>query len=46
MFLGWATHTTYGDEGCRVFKWGIQNGKDFCLKVNTLNGNDRKNFEN
>ena len=22
----------YGNTGCRVFKEGIQNGKDFCLQ--------------
>ena len=32
----------YGNTGCPVFKWGVQNWKDFCLKIN------RKllNFEN
>ena len=24
----------YGNTGCRVFKWGVQNWKDFCLKIN------------
>ena len=23
----------YGNTGCRVFKWGVQNWKDFCLKI-------------
>ena len=26
----------YGNTGCRVFKWEIQNWKDFCLKINIL----------
>jgi hypothetical protein len=26
--------TSYGNKGCRVFKWGIQNWKDFCLIIN------------
>ena len=29
----------YGNTHCRVFKWGIQNQKDFCLKINILKGN-------
>ena len=24
----------YCNTGCRVFNWGIQNWKDFCLKIN------------
>ena len=31
--------TSYGNRGRRVFKRGIQNWKDFCLKINMLNGN-------
>ena len=27
-------HEDYGNTGCRVFKWGVQNWKDFCLKIN------------
>ena len=27
-------HSDYGNTGCRVFKWGIQNLKDFHLKMN------------
>ena len=26
--------TAYGNKGCRVFKQGVQNWKDFCLKIN------------
>ena len=29
----------YGNTGCRVFKWGVQNLKDFCLKINRPKGN-------
>ena len=29
----------YGNTGCRVFKLGVQNYKDFCLKINILKGN-------
>ena len=34
----------YGNTGCRFFKWGVQNWKDVCLKINI----PRKllNFEN
>ena len=31
----------YGNTGCRVFKQGVQNWKDFCLKINIPKGNDR-----
>ena len=24
----------YGNTGCRVFERGVQNWKDFCLKIN------------
>ena len=27
------------DTGCWVFKWRVQNWKDFCLKINTPKGN-------
>ena len=27
-------HPYYGNMGCRVFKQGVQNWKDFCLKIN------------
>ena len=30
----------YGNTGCGVFKQGIQNWKDFCLKINITKGND------
>ena len=30
---------SYGSTGCRVFKQGIQNWKDFCLKINIPKGN-------
>ena len=23
----------YGNTGCGVFKWGVQNQKDFCLRI-------------
>ena len=29
----------YGNTGCGIFKWGIQNWKDFCLKINIPQGN-------
>ena len=29
----------YGNTGCQVFKRGVPNWKDFCLKVNMLKGN-------
>ena len=29
----------YGNTVCRVFKWGVQNWKDFCLKINIPKGN-------
>ena len=29
----------YGNTGCRVFKRGVQNLKDFCLRINVLKGN-------
>ena len=29
----------YGNTGCRVFKKGIQNWKDFCQKINIPKGN-------
>ena len=29
----------YGNTGCGVFKRGIQNWKDFCLRINKLKGN-------
>ena len=31
----------YGNTGCRVFKQGLQNWKDFCLKINI----PRENYE-
>ena len=36
----------YGNTGCRVFKRGVQNGKDFCLRNNMLTGNYVLTFEN
>ena len=30
----------YGSTGCGVFKRGVQNKKDFCLRINKLKGND------
>ena len=29
----------YGNTGCRVFKWGVQNWKYFCLRINLPKGN-------
>ena len=29
----------YGNTGCGVFKRGVQNQKDFCLRINILKGN-------
>ena len=29
----------YGNMGCRVFKRGVQNWKDVCLKINIPKGN-------
>ena len=34
FFDDFFTYNHYGNMGCRVFKWGIQNWKDFCLKIN------------
>jgi hypothetical protein len=30
---------SYGNTGCRFFKSGVQNQKDFCLKINIHKGN-------
>ena len=35
----------YDNTGCQIFKWGVQNWKDFCLKINIQKGN-WLNFEN
>ena len=32
-------HVQYGNTGCGVFKRGVQNQKDFCLRINILKGN-------
>ena len=29
----------YGNTGCGVFKWGVQNWKGFCIRINILKGN-------
>ena len=29
----------YGNTGCGVFRRGVQNQKDFCLRINILKGN-------
>ena len=29
----------YGSTGCQVFKLGVQNQKDFCLRINIPKGN-------
>ena len=31
--------TQYGNTGCGVFKQGVQNQKDFSLRINILKGN-------
>ena len=33
------TYVYYDNTGCRVFKRGVQNQKDFCLRINILKGN-------
>ena len=37
--LWWHDTSDYGNTGCRVFKQGIKNWKDFCLKINIPKGN-------
>ena len=38
--LGFQQHVLgYGNTGCGVFKRGIQNQKDFCIKINIPKGN-------
>ena len=32
-------HLEYGNKGCGDFKRGVQNSKDFCLRINILKGN-------
>ena len=32
-------HQNYSSTGCGVFKRGIQNYKDFCIKINVPKGN-------
>jgi hypothetical protein len=32
--VSWVMSMGYGSTGCRVFKWGVQNWKDFWLKIN------------
>ena len=34
LMITWAYSALYGNTGCWVFKRGIQNYKDFCLKIN------------
>ena len=29
----------YGSTSCQVFKWGVQNWNDFCLKINIIKVN-------
>ena len=29
----------YGNTGCGVFKWGVQNSRGFCLRINILKVN-------
>lgn len=29
-----SSNESYGNTGCRVFKRGVQNWKDFCLRIN------------
>jgi hypothetical protein len=35
---------TYGNTGCGVFKRGIQNYKNLCLRINILKGNYELSF--
>ena len=37
--ISWVLTDYYGNTGCGVFKWGVQNSKDFCLRINILKGN-------
>ena len=30
----WGRYARYGNTGCGVFKRGVQNYKDFCLRIN------------
>ena len=39
QFSVYKTLIRYGNTGCRVFKRGVQNWKDFCLKINIPKGN-------
>ena len=44
--IGWIVDfkkigSSYGNTGCRVFKWGVQDWKYFCLKINIPKGNYR-----
>ena len=39
MITLFAVTRAYGSTGCRVFKRGVQNWKDFCLKINIPKGN-------
>ena len=31
--------TQYGNTGCGVFKWEVQNSKGYCIRINILKGN-------
>ena len=35
------SHAHYGNMGCGVFKRGVQNQKDFCIRINIPKGNYR-----
>ena len=36
----------YGNTGCGVFKQGVQNQKDFCLRINIGTQSRLLNYEN
>ena len=33
----------YGSTGCGVFKWGVQNQRDFCIRINIPRGHHFSN---
>ena len=39
LFKSVNIYVHYGNTGCRVFKWGVQNQKDFCKRINIPKGN-------
>ena len=38
-FIQSSISTQYGNTGCGVFKRGVQNKKDFCIRINIFKGN-------